>query len=103
VVAIDPARNALIVGPVEALNRERFIVTDARWVDDAPPAETFHCQVQVRAHAEPLPARVSAQPDGRWLVELERPQRAVSPGQAAVFYDGVRVLGGGWIARPEVG
>ncbi|WP_322510982.1 tRNA 2-thiouridine(34) synthase MnmA [Chloroflexus sp.] len=103
VVAIDPARNALIVGPAAALNRERFIVTDVRWVDDQPPAEPLTCEVQVRAHAEPLPARVSAQPDGRWLVELARPQRAVSPGQAAVFYDGLRVLGGGWIARPEVG
>lgn len=102
VVAIDPARNALIVGPATALNRERFTVIDACWVDDAPPAESFTCLVQVRAHAEPLPARVSQQPDGRWLVELERPQRAVSPGQAAVFYSGQQVLGGGWIARPEV-
>ncbi|MDN5272627.1 tRNA 2-thiouridine(34) synthase MnmA [Chloroflexus sp. MS-CIW-1] len=103
VVAIDPARNALIVGPAAALNRERFTVIDVHWVDDAPPAEVFHCEVQVRAHAEPLPARVSQQTDGRWLVELERPQRAVSPGQAAVFYARMQVLGGGWIARPEVG
>ena len=55
------------------------------------------CQAKIRYRHTAAPARVTALPDGRALVEFEEPQSAVTPGQAVVFYDGSRVLGGGWI------
>jgi tRNA-specific 2-thiouridylase len=55
------------------------------------------CQAKIRYRHSAAPARVTAQPNGRAKVEFATPQSAVTPGQAVVFYDGSRVLGGGWI------
>lgn len=99
VTALDVARNALVVGPAEAIIRDRFVVDQADFVAGAAPDAPLACAVQVRSHADAAPATVTPAEGGRLLVQLESPLKAVSPGQAAVFYAGERVLGGGRICR----
>ncbi len=99
VVALDVARNAVIVGPESALRRaslraERITFVSGGWTDTP-----FDCLAQIRAHADAVPARVIPIEPGTVEVHFEHPQRAVTPGQAIVFYDGEVVLGGGRIAR----
>jgi tRNA-specific 2-thiouridylase len=98
VTHLDAARNALVVGPASALERPgleavKFAFTSGDW-----PNEPFACLAQIRAHADPVPANVTPGEPGRLTVAFERPQRAVTPGQAVVLYDDEAVLGGGRIA-----
>jgi tRNA-uridine 2-sulfurtransferase len=102
VVDLDMARNALVVGPPEAILRDRLLVDGAGFVDGGWPAEPFSCAVQVRAHADPAPAEVTPLDDRRLAVRLLEPLKAITPGQAAVLYSGERVLGGGRIIRPTL-
>jgi tRNA-specific 2-thiouridylase len=67
----------------------------------APPADIGDCTVKVRSTRAPVAARVTANGNDSAVVELPEGESAVAPGQAAVFYDGTRVLGGGWIAKSE--
>ncbi len=98
VVAKDPARNALIVGPREALGQRVLEAAQANWIV-SPPRETFRAQVQIRATARPQPARVTPQPEGRFRVVFDHPQRDITPGQAAAVYVGEECLGSGIIVR----
>jgi tRNA-specific 2-thiouridylase len=100
VVDLDLARNALVVGPPEAILRERLEVDGVSFVAGAAPAGPFSCEVQVRAHADPAPALATPLEGGRLAVRLAEPLKAITPGQAAVLYAGERVLGGGRIVRP---
>jgi tRNA-specific 2-thiouridylase len=68
-----------------------MVCVDPRWCAVEPDGE-FGCQVQIRAHGEPMPARAGVH-EGRLHVELEEPAQGVSPGQAAVLYNGTRVIG----------
>jgi tRNA-uridine 2-sulfurtransferase len=93
---IDASSREVVVGPASALCRERFTVLRPAWVDTCPsPEETV--QVRIRHRHPGAPARVSPLDAGRLSVELLEPLRAVTPGQAAVFYRDAQVLGGGWI------
>ncbi len=67
------------------------------WIAGAAPAGTIAADVQIRHRHQAAPARVRALDDGRAEILFDAPQSAVTPGQAAVFYDGDEVLGGGWI------
>ena len=98
VTGIDAARNRVTVGPEEALESERAWVTGVSWVAGEPPPAGTKASVRVRYRHEGAPAALEAQPDGSALVHFEEPVRAVSPGQAAVFYQDDVVLGGGWLA-----
>jgi tRNA-specific 2-thiouridylase len=102
VTALDPARNAVIVGSPEALERRALTATAVTFVAGDWPAEPFECLAQIRSHADPVAACVKPAERGRISVEFARPQRAVTPGQAVVLYDGDVVLGGGRIATEEV-
>jgi len=81
----------------DALLSRRLRVDDVRWL--GPPADG-PAEVQIRYRHRPVPARLRPRPDGTVEVDLDEPLRAVTPGQAAVFYNGERVLGGGWIDGP---
>lgn len=98
VVGLDAARREVVVGDATALAAQRFTVDDVRWLG-APPTGALTASVQVRSRHTPAPARVLPSDDGRAaMVELDAPERAIAPGQAAVFYRGTEVVGGGWIA-----
>jgi tRNA-specific 2-thiouridylase len=90
VVRIEPDSRRLDVGPRSALAVERKRVEELSWIGEDQRDVT----VKVRSLAPAVPARI----DKGW-VTFERPEYGVAPGQAAVFYDRSRVLGGGWIAE----
>jgi tRNA-specific 2-thiouridylase len=101
VVHIDAAENALIVGPASALERTEFTVGKMHYVSGEIPTEPFKARVRVRYKAPEQPARVIPVDATHVQVTLLHPQRAITPGQAAVFYggeDGDEVLCGGIIA-----
>ena len=88
VLKIDAAQNALVVGPASALNKDTFIVGHMHYLSGETPAESFEAKVKVRYKAPEQAALVTPLEDGRVQVTLEHPQRAITPGQAAVFYGG---------------
>jgi tRNA-specific 2-thiouridylase len=97
VTAIDPARAEVRVGPRAAAGRSELAIRDLRWL--SPPRHQLSASVQVRHRGAPIPAEIRVDPCGAGaVVELAEPTVA-APGQAAVIYDGDRVLAGGWIAR----
>jgi tRNA-specific 2-thiouridylase len=100
VTALDTARNALIVGPAEAAFRHDCTIDQVVFTGGEWPREPFDCLVQVRIHAAPFAATVEPREGQRAHIRFAEPQRAITPGQAAVLYAGERVLGGGLIARP---
>ncbi|MFI5254894.1 MAG: aminomethyltransferase beta-barrel domain-containing protein, partial [Candidatus Limnocylindrales bacterium] len=107
VTRIDAGRNLVQIGRREELERRSFEVDDVVYTAGrAPSGESLACQVRIRHRAEPVPGRLSRAggggtgQHGAWRVELDRPVWAPAPGQAAVFYGGDEVLGGGRIARP---
>jgi tRNA-specific 2-thiouridylase len=76
---------------------DRCVVEDAHWIGGAPPADAFACSVRLRYRHKGAPAKLRRLEDGGIEAVFDQPQFAVTPGQAAVFYDGDEVLGGGWI------
>jgi len=96
VVRIEPEANRVVIGDDPDLLRRRFAVRDVNWIAIEDLREPLECQVQIRNRFEPRPARVLRE-EGRTVVEFAEPQRAVTPGQGAVFYWDDVVVGGGWI------
>lgn len=97
VLELQPDSATVVVGPREALDRHHFSVAMVNWVSGKAPDLSRRYAVQIRHRHEPVPAHLSLHEDGRVEVSCDTPQRAVTPGQAAVFYDGDAVVGGGWI------
>jgi tRNA-specific 2-thiouridylase len=98
VLDLEPATNTVRVGRRRHLRRREFLVTDPNWVGIAPPATPLDALVQVRSRHEEAPAVLEPTPHGI-LVRFREPETAITPGQAAVFYRGEEVLGGGIIDR----
>src|SRR5207302_10286871 len=100
VLKIVPSENTVVLGDREELLATALIASRVNWLLDEPPAEALACQAKIRYRHSAAPATVFALPDGGARVEFAEPQSAITPGQAVVFYDDSRVLGGGWIERP---
>ena len=99
VVALDRERNRLILGEDAELHSAECEVHDVNWIPWEQPDGPVRAQVRIRNRHEPADATVTAVSDTTAHVTFRQPQRAITPGQAAVFYSGERVLGGGWIAK----
>jgi tRNA-specific 2-thiouridylase len=99
VVAVDRPNNRLVVGSRQELLCKMLIAERVNWVSIEPPAGPRSAQVKIRSRHEPAAAILTPLTDHQVRVEFEEPQSAVTPGQAAVFYDGGMVLGGGWIVK----
>ncbi|NOZ20672.1 MAG: tRNA 2-thiouridine(34) synthase MnmA [Planctomycetes bacterium] len=97
VVRIDAERNEVIVGPREDLFGKGLTATDVNWVSIPSPGSDLRAEVQVRYAHRAAPATLRPLAPDRIEVAFEEPQFAITPGQAAVFYDGDILLGGGWI------
>jgi tRNA-uridine 2-sulfurtransferase len=97
VVRIDPESRRVVVGEDAELRGDHCEVSGIHWIAGDPPAASFEAAVKIRYKHTPAPAVI--EPAGRVAarVRFATPQRAITPGQAAVFYSGDRVLGGGWI------
>jgi tRNA-specific 2-thiouridylase len=98
VVRLDPARNAVVVGPREALRASRLVAERMNWIAVPSLPAPIEVEARVRHRAPRVPARVVPGPEGRAEVELHEPQYAVTPGQSVVLYRGEVIVGGGVIA-----
>ena len=96
VVSVDALLRRVTVGPQTALERQQIDVAELAWAGPLPTMP-LRVGVQVRYRHPPAPATVTIT-DSRAIVHFDAPERAPAPGQAAVFYDGETVLGGGFIA-----
>jgi len=96
VVSIDAGQRRVIVGEKQYLSASTFHLHRVNWLIPAPEQEIeTSCRIRYRHHEQP--AWVRPLPEGEWEVGFHQPQTGVTPGQAAVFYSGDEVIGGGWI------
>lgn len=100
VVSIDADARNVIVGPKEALARQKIFLSEVNWLGQASREKQFDVRVRIRSTSAPAPARIKLSADGQAEIILAQAEEGVSPGQACVFYetDSQRMLGGGWIA-----
>jgi tRNA-specific 2-thiouridylase len=96
VLELRPADRQVVVGPRAALERTTFSAADVNWIGGCPDSPV-RAAVQIRHHHAAAPATVRPTGDRAVEVTFDDPQAAITPGQAAVFYDADEVLGGGWI------
>ena len=100
VVALDPFNHRVIVGPKSALAVTHIPVQDVNWLEDLSKyPEGFPCSVKIRSTGSTISATVQMIDEAHAVVVLDQSEYGVSSGQACVFYDGTRVIGGGWIKR----
>lgn len=97
VINIDPARNALIVGPDEALLRSGLIAYEASYLSGESPQDGMKVLAKIRYRSPATPATFHRLSDSRFQLLFDEPLRAITPGQLAVLYDGDQLLGGGTI------
>jgi len=97
VLKLDAERRLVQVGPRAALDRPALTASGVNWVSGTPPAGDVRAQVQIRSRHAAAAARVAPIGRDRMAVEFDAPQSAITPGQAAVVFQGDELLGGGWI------
>jgi len=97
VLRLDAPNRHVVVGPKESLAQKRIALHSVNWLGE-DGAETREVTVKIRSTRPPAPATLTLTENGRADVVLHGVEEGVSPGQACVFYDGDRMLGGGWIA-----
>lgn len=99
VVQIERLKNQIVVGEAECLESRGFTAKGVNWIAFDEPVEPVRAEVKVRYRHEPASATIKALPDSRVDVLFDEPQRAITPGQATIFYRGEEVIGGAWIER----
>lgn len=99
VISINADRNRVAVGAAEELLSNEFTAAGVNWISFDAPSEPVRADVRVRYRHTAAPATITSLPEGRARVVFDEPQRAITPGQATVFYRGDEVVGGGWIVR----
>ncbi len=99
VTALDPERNAVIVGEDQETYQGGLLASDMNWIALEELREPVRCTAKIRRMAEEAECTVYPEPDGGVRVRFDQPQRAITPGQAVVFYQGEWVLGGGTIDK----
>ena len=102
VLQIERAKNQILVGEAEDLDTMEFIAKGVNWVAFDTPTEPVRAMVKVRYRHEPAIATIYALPDSRARIIFDEAQRAITPGQATIFYDtetSEEVVGGGWIVK----
>ena len=87
----------VLTGNRDALCRRKFIADNINWLVDDLGNETLECYVQIRSTHKAQPATIKRASNNSVEVLFHKPVRAITPGQAAVFYEGDRILGKGWI------
>jgi tRNA-specific 2-thiouridylase len=102
VMALDPSRNAVIVGGAEEVEVEVILAEQANFISIPALEGSLAVEAKIRHSHEPAAATIEPAQDGLVRVRFERPQRAPAPGQSVVFYQADLVVGGGVIARAEV-
>ncbi len=98
VIQINGADNQVVVGSVEHLYSRRLRAHRVNMISLENLQEPMRVSVKIRHRHEPAPATIERSGDDEIVATFDEPQRAITPGQAAVFYDGDMVVGGGWIA-----
>lgn len=99
VVELDAELNRVVVGDESALDRDEFMVERCNWIPFEHPPESIEVVAKIRYNHPGAAATVTPLDSERAKVKLHVPQRAITPGQAAVFYQDDLVVGGGWITR----
>ena len=98
VLDVLPETRQVVVGPAEGLLARGLVASRINWLVDVPEGPR-NCRAKIRYKHDAAEATVTATADGGAVVRFAEAQSAVTPGQAVAFYDGSRVLGGGWIER----
>lgn len=97
VIQIDAPAHRVVVGSSDDLLKDELVVGRVNWIAIEELTESREVSIKIRSRADEVAATITPRGDGTVLVRLNEPQRAITPGQAAVFYDGDLVVGGGWI------
>ena len=97
VKAIDPKSNQVVLSGNDALFSQQLTGENFNWIAWEAPPRQFRCSAKIRYRQTEQPCEVTVEEDGSVQVLFDRPQRAITPGQAVVLYDGDTVLGGGTI------
>jgi tRNA-specific 2-thiouridylase len=97
VLSIDPENNRVVVGEDEVLRKAICEVEGVNWISCVRPSAAIRVYAKIRHKHEPAPATIEPLDETTACVMFDTPQRAITPGQATVFYDGDVVLGGAWI------
>ena len=99
VVKIDSTKNRVVVGQPEDLLQQTFNAAGVNWIAFPDQNEPVTADVRIRYRHHAAPATITPLEDNRARINFVVPQRAITPGQATVFYRGDEVLGGGWIVK----
>lgn len=97
VIRLNPETHQVIVGPKEALACAEIFLKEVNWLGENPPPASQRILLKLRSSQNPLPATLVLGPQNTARLVLDTPEYGVAPGQAGVFYDHTRLLGGGWI------